>query len=168
MWKSRLSSKDFRLRFCEGPLSFGRKKGAPRAPHQRKPGWGKTFFARKPFLSEERKGFLALFPKESRLRVPRPAAQKARRDGAAFMEMQRNRAARPSLRGADGAKRLSSKGVQGGTFFLLKEGFPLVTTPPQSPARSPSPCGTCPGRWGGCSRWCRRRGRRRRRGSGRR
>ena len=41
--------------------------------------WGRRFFAREPFLSGERKGSLALSPKESRF-----AAQRARRDKAAF------------------------------------------------------------------------------------
>ena len=46
--------------------------------------WGRRFFAREPFLSGERKVSLALSPKESRLDLSRPAAQKARRDRAAF------------------------------------------------------------------------------------
>ena len=55
------------------------------------------------------------------------------------MEMQRNRAVRPSLRGADGARRFpSGKGVQGENPFLFqKEGvFPLVTPIPLSTQNS--------------------------------
>ena len=52
------------------------------------------------------------------------------------MGMQRNRTDRPSLRGEDGAKRLSWKGVQGETFFLLKEGSPLRSPPKPAAQRA--------------------------------
>ena len=133
--------------------------------------WGSFFFAREPFLSGERKGSLALSPKESRLSLsasrraegapgrcgyaemrrflrenpfflekervlsrslpkkaaygfPRPAAQRARRDGAARVEMKRNSRIRRPLRAVDAAKVVSLGGGPGEPFLFLKEGFP--------------------------------------------
>ena len=78
---------------------------------------------------------LALPSKESRLIFPRPAAQRARRDGAA-LHGRCNETAPPAppSEGRTAQSGFLRRGSQGGTFFLLKEGFPLCT-PLQSPPR---------------------------------
>ena len=60
---------------------------------------------------------------------PWSGARRARRNGESIMEMQRKRAVRPSLRGADGAKQVSFGRGPGETFPFPKGKVPPGVLP---------------------------------------